>query len=197
MSNMLDATSEELLKKALQLFLLYGYRKTTMADVALAGAVSRQTLYSRYDNKEALFAALIEALCQQAFERGQTELTAARPVWTAVEAALDQWLGKAIDELNISPHGDEIAEAWASRRGDGGEARIFDFRMQTALAEFLQRADGFGDLNLAGAGLAALDLAGVLVQSANGVRAAVTSSAEFAERIKMLVQVYAGATRTR
>ena len=70
MSNMLDRSSEELLRKALQLFLLYGYRKTTMNDIAMAGTVSRQTLYSKYENKEALYAAVIETISRQAFERG-------------------------------------------------------------------------------------------------------------------------------
>lgn len=191
---MLDHGSEDLLKKALQLFLLYGYRKTTMNDVAVAGAVSRQTLYSRYDNKEALHDALIETISRQAFERGLAELSAGRPVWQAVAAALFHWLGKAIDDLNVRPHGSEIAAAWRARPGPKGEVRGYDLQIGAALAEFLHRAEALGEIDLGAPGLTAPDVAETLILGACGIGEASRSSDDFARRVEILVRVYAGAT---
>lgn len=49
------------LKAALPLFLRFGYRKTSMEDVAKAAGFSRQSIYSWYPSKKKLFIAVVEA----------------------------------------------------------------------------------------------------------------------------------------
>ena len=44
---------------ALPLFLRYGYRKTSMEDIATATGFSRQSIYSWYPNKKSLFIAVV------------------------------------------------------------------------------------------------------------------------------------------
>ena len=46
---------------ALPLFLRYGYRKTSMEDIATATGFSRQSIYSWYPNKKSLFIAVVRA----------------------------------------------------------------------------------------------------------------------------------------
>ena len=55
----------EALDIASGLFLRFGYRKTSMDDVARAVGVSRQGLYLWFPNKQALFTATVEALMQR------------------------------------------------------------------------------------------------------------------------------------
>jgi AcrR family transcriptional regulator len=43
----------------------FGYRKTSMEDVAAAAEVSRHTLYLQFRNKERLFRAALEYLTEQ------------------------------------------------------------------------------------------------------------------------------------
>jgi TetR/AcrR family transcriptional regulator len=54
-----------ILAAALKVFLQFGYRKTSMEDVAAAAEVSRQTLYLQFRNKERLFRATVEYLTEQ------------------------------------------------------------------------------------------------------------------------------------
>jgi AcrR family transcriptional regulator len=54
-----------ILAAAVKVFFLFGYRKTSMEDVAAAAEVSRQTLYLQFRNKERLFRAALEYLTEQ------------------------------------------------------------------------------------------------------------------------------------
>ena len=49
---------------ALGLFSRYGYRKTTMAELAEAAGVSRQTLYASFASKEEVMVAAIHHVCE-------------------------------------------------------------------------------------------------------------------------------------
>ena len=49
------SNQEVVLNAALPLFLRYGYRKTSMEDVAQASGFSRQSIYTWYPNKKKLF----------------------------------------------------------------------------------------------------------------------------------------------
>ena len=54
---------------ATDVFLRYGYNRTTMAELAAAAGLSRPTLYETFPSKDDLFAAVIHNLSQQAIER--------------------------------------------------------------------------------------------------------------------------------
>lgn len=50
---------------AAQLFISEGYEKSSMAAIAVAADVSKQTIYSHFGNKEQLFSAAIECKCEE------------------------------------------------------------------------------------------------------------------------------------
>ena len=54
---------------ATDVFLRYGYNRTTMAELAAAAGLSRPTLYETFPSKDDLFAAVIHNLSQQTIER--------------------------------------------------------------------------------------------------------------------------------
>ncbi|HXP41952.1 MAG TPA: helix-turn-helix domain-containing protein [Candidatus Acidoferrales bacterium] len=54
-----------ILAAAVKVFFQFGYRKTSMEDVAAAAEVSRQTLYLQFRHKEGLFRAALEYLTEQ------------------------------------------------------------------------------------------------------------------------------------
>ncbi len=55
-----DAKVSALLEAAREVVMRFGYRKTTLEDIADAAGVSRATLYYYFPNKEEVFRALIE-----------------------------------------------------------------------------------------------------------------------------------------
>ncbi len=54
-----------ILAAAVKVFFQFGYRKTSMEDVAAAAQVSRQTLYLQFHDKERLFRAALEYVTEQ------------------------------------------------------------------------------------------------------------------------------------
>src|SRR5580700_7235029 len=54
---------------ALELFTRYGYRKTSIDDIALAAQVAKRTVYLHFENKAAVFLAILEYLGGQVRQR--------------------------------------------------------------------------------------------------------------------------------
>lgn len=55
---------QQILICASELLLTHGYAKTSMDSVAKESGVSKQTVYSHFNNKDALFNAVIESKCE-------------------------------------------------------------------------------------------------------------------------------------
>lgn len=60
---------EQILQGATQVFLNHGYAGTSMDRVAATAGVSKQTIYSHFQDKEGLFAALIERVTIQRIQQ--------------------------------------------------------------------------------------------------------------------------------
>ncbi|MBE9189457.1 TetR/AcrR family transcriptional regulator [Gloeocapsopsis crepidinum LEGE 06123] len=62
-----NSKREQILQGAMQVFLKQGYAKTSMDRVATTAGVSKQTIYSHFQDKEGLFVALIERVTIRSF----------------------------------------------------------------------------------------------------------------------------------
>jgi AcrR family transcriptional regulator len=88
---------EQILQGAIQVFLQRGYAGTSMDQVATIANVSKQTIYSHFQDKEGLFTALIERVT---IERWQAE------------AGLEVWEGEPETTLR------RLAIAYLKKMGD-------------------------------------------------------------------------------
>ncbi|MBC8120820.1 MAG: TetR/AcrR family transcriptional regulator [Gemmatimonadaceae bacterium] len=59
---------EQILQGAMRVFLQHGYASTSMDRVAAEAGVSKQTIYSHFQDKEGLFIALIERVTTRRFQ---------------------------------------------------------------------------------------------------------------------------------
>lgn len=74
---------EQILQGAMRIFLHHGYARTSMDRVAAEAGVSKQTIYSHFQDKERLFKALIERVTirrLQAEYQSESELFQGEPV---------------------------------------------------------------------------------------------------------------------
>ncbi len=86
---------EMLLDAALGVFMRFGYRKTSMQDIADAAQISRQGLYLHFAAKEQLFRAVVEHAMRRA------QLAAERAMETpdleqGLVSAFDAWMGEFV-----------------------------------------------------------------------------------------------------
>ena len=98
----------EIVRAAVDVFLRYGYARTTMGDIAVAAGVSRPTLYDAFPGKEDVFAAAVEALDAQSY----AEMRAALPRHRTLEAKLryvcKKWGAHGFDIIAVHPDAKDL-----------------------------------------------------------------------------------------
>lgn len=91
--------AEQILKGALPVFLEYGYSGASMDKVAEKAGVSKQTIYSRFGDKEGLFKALIQQVAQEKYQ-----LVWAKPLQGKPEVVLRELAYRILKEVNNAEH---------------------------------------------------------------------------------------------
>jgi AcrR family transcriptional regulator len=88
---------EQVLRVALATFARYGYKKTSMEDVARAAGISRPGLYFLFTSKQSLFqAAVTHALDEDLAAAEKALAGTARPLRDRLIEAFDSWTGRYI-----------------------------------------------------------------------------------------------------
>jgi AcrR family transcriptional regulator len=95
-----NARRDRILAVALEVFGRYGFRKTSMDEIARSADISRQGLYLHFDNKDALFRAAVGMELDTALSevsRGLNEEGVG--LERRVVVALDAWLGRYVGSM--------------------------------------------------------------------------------------------------
>ena len=90
----MNQKEEQILSAATGLFLRYGFRRTTMGEVAKEVKISRQTLYEVYSNKEKLLGGVIELYYEKLFKTLKIEWEQSKDL----SAKLDVFFQNAVIE---------------------------------------------------------------------------------------------------
>jgi len=99
------------LESALQTFSRFGYRKTSMDDVAKAARISRPGLYFLFDSKPALFTEAVRHALDRDLALIADELgDPTRPLPDRLVSAFDRWAGSYIGPLTGEIRGDLDAD---------------------------------------------------------------------------------------
>ncbi|MBC7955137.1 MAG: TetR/AcrR family transcriptional regulator [Cytophagales bacterium] len=136
-----------ILDAALAVLKREGYAKTTMLQIATEASASKATLYSHFENKQALFAALVQHAAGGANER----LKAALEQATDVERTLSEFgfglLMLLTGDTSISLN--RAAATEALRTPELGQTLFVNGRQSTGrlVMRFLQRAHDEGQLH--------------------------------------------------
>jgi len=153
---------------ALGLFTKYGYRKTSIDDIAEAAQVAKRTVYLHFENKAAVFMAILEYLAEQVRQRC---VAAERVGGTAVDrltGLLDAYFGMGFELFSKSEHMPELEEAFSKL----ARSRIRDLstEYEAWLARFLRSLEKVGEIGAPPKGLTVEQIVHILVQSADGFK---------------------------
>jgi len=174
-----------ILNAAGETFIRYGFRKTSMDDVARAAGLSRQSLYAYFPTKEALFRDVVEHLVAATREALRAALAREN---VDLEARLldgfDAMYGSALDDGG-SGHLNELFAAAEQLTGDvvrnlertavADIARVF--REHTVGAQWQKK------------GISAMALADHLYTVSNGLKHRGVPRAEYRERMRTAVRI--------
>ncbi|MFW8594787.1 TetR/AcrR family transcriptional regulator [Cribrihabitans neustonicus] len=110
----IDSKQQAILTSAWAAFSAYGFRKTSMDDIAKGAGVSRPALYLHFKNKEAIFRALVQVYYGAALADVRAALAGEGTLVERLEAAFAAQGGEAMEAMLSSPHGLELFEAGMS-----------------------------------------------------------------------------------
>lgn len=168
---------------ATAVFLRYGYRKTTMGDLAQAAGMSRPALYLLYCNKERIFEAVLQRFANQILETIHRELETVTSPLERLRVAFEHWVVRPFelmagsqDTQDLVQCSFEFAEATVMR---GYEA--FEGLLQNILKELPRERQ---------AGAPTPDeVARVLAVSARGFKSAARNVEELRGMIDSLLRI--------
>jgi AcrR family transcriptional regulator len=182
-------TRQRILDAALVRFSGYGFRRTSMEDIAGEAGVSRATLYLQFANKEAIFRSLSQALHQDALARAAGALEADRPLDERLRAAVEGLSLRFVGIVHGSPHGGELLDE--RNRLCGDLAADMDRRFRDVLTRAFRRAARSGEIDLATLDLGPADMADLFARSVSGLKGPGVTVDGYRKRLAALVRVFA------
>lgn len=157
-----------ILDAAQDLFTRFGFRRTTMDDIARAAGVAKGTLYLYFANKAEVFRAMQRRTQADIDERCDAVEAKGGDVATLLLGLLDASYGEM---QALYGQSDFLVELGATRATVGGDiAQAADERLVARLTGVIERAAARGDINLAASGLTLPDLIATLLQAAAGAK---------------------------
>ncbi len=192
-----DGKRDAILAAALDLFGRYGFRRTSIDDIARQAGVAKGTVYLHVENKEALFRTLARSMLDAVLANARA--AAARrgtPVAERLTAVLDAKFGFFHELLHRSPHAGELLTSSGRLCADifaEGDAAYLAL-LTKAVADAARR----GELAPRRHEMSAEDVARVLLAGAHGIDADPTralSNDEHRARLAALVRVVADGLR--
>lgn len=109
-SSKTDLRREAILTKAVQVFGRFGYRKTSVQDIANASGLSKPGLYLHFSGKDEIFSAALEKYLTEALTEVRERLEREKePLQDRLHAAMEAWFGRHLG--TFTPEAFDVIEA--------------------------------------------------------------------------------------
>jgi AcrR family transcriptional regulator len=162
-------------------FVRYGYRKTSMDDVAKAADVSRQGLYVHFAKKEDLFREMIHQSISHHLHEARAALSdEARPIGQRLIAALGEWFGNS---EKLSEDSDLVQE---SMQIAGAIIRDYQQQLHAEICGAIEKSELMAVYGARG--ISAADIANTLMATSRGLSVTI-SSETFIARVSVAIGI--------
>ncbi len=184
-----------ILDAALRVFGQYGYRRTSMDDIAREAGIGKGTIYLSFASKEEVFQALSQRLSQRMLADAEAARHRLGTTADKLAAMNTAWFGTYADTIRRSPHAAELLDAKHRLSADlvADAASHYKRLVRDVLAE----AAAAGELDLEPPGLTADTAAELLIASARGLQSSATSPAAYRRYLNALVRVMVAGLSSR
>ena len=187
-----DLKRESILSAAQIQFSRYGFRRTSMADIAKETGVSRASLYGHFENKEEIFRCLSAQLHDRSLADAESHLKGEASIGldlaSRISAALLARLAPFLEVVAESAHGSEIYDE--NNRLCGDLVLASSERFLGMLTASLNAAVRAGEIDLKAAGLTAPATAELIQLAATGLKQGARDLATVEKRVQSFVQVF-------
>jgi AcrR family transcriptional regulator len=152
----------------LQLFTQFGYRKTSIDDIAKAAQVAKRTVYLNFENKAAVFLAILEYLSSQVRQRCAAAGAAGGTAVDRLTGLLDAYFGMGFELFSKSAHMPELEETFSKL----ARSNIHDLntKYEKWLARFLRSLEKTREIGGPPQGLTVEKIVHILIRAAEGAK---------------------------
>lgn len=181
-------TRTRILTAATTLFARYGFKRTTMEDIATEAGLSRASLYNQFRNKEDIFREKAKDLQEDGIARARAALAQGQTLAERLRLAVEAKSLRMMELASASPHGAELMDESSRLCGDvavGSERQFL-----AMIAGALEEADAAHEVDLSAAELTAEEAAELFLHSVSGLKRVEVPLDVFRKRLAALVRVF-------
>lgn len=179
-----------ILDAALERFAHYGFRRTSMEDIAQQAGISRAAVYLHFSNKEDVFRALARRMHERALAEASSAALAPGPAAERLTEVLRAKLEAFFEIVSTTAHARELLDENSRLCGD--ISTEFRARHLDLLRSVIESAAKKGELAPQSAGLSPANAAEMLLDCAKGIEmsgGAPMTPLAYRRRLAQLVQV--------
>jgi len=172
----------QIIDAAVDVFLRYGYARTTMVDIARAAGITRPTLYATFPDKERIFTAVVEKMIDDKLTEISDELLRHPDFEGKLYYACDAWVAEGYELIQAHPDAADMFDLGFKSVCAGYE------RFTELLAEILDVP-----LKQSNFELSSMEIARTIVSAMVGFKKIATSAIELRQLIGVQTKLVASA----
>ncbi len=180
-----------ILSAAYDVFINYGFRKTSMDDIARVAGMSRPALYQLFRNKTDIFRALSMRLLDLMVNDARNALRSDKPFGERLFDAIDASILAQHRKICTTPHGVELMGVNDEFAGDL-EVKWCATMTDTIAAE-IEEAHKHGEISLDGLSVDAEAVAAIIMQALEGLKADAIRGNPVEQKVERLITFVANA----
>ena len=169
-------------------FAQYGFRRTTMNDIAKSAGISRPALYLMFENKEDLFQGLAAHRLDQAIDIALSVLQGSGEIADRLLESLLVFEQVFYEPIADSPHGSELMDISLSLASEIMTKKLA--RFHAALTKSLSEAEARGQITFARAPMKQRAFVELLFTALTGVKKRALNRAEFRKLVRQLTEIF-------
>ena len=186
---------EEILAAALQMVTTYGFRRTSMQDIADAVGISRPALYLEFKNKTEIFRAAAEDLFEQKIEVARELLEGELPLREKLLGVLNSSFADFQRDIANSPHGDELLSMKEELAGDIYPAWLDNLKL-VIISGITEHRDR-GEIDTGNTDLSITDIAAIMINAMHGVKSRQATELELRQGAENIVSLVLAAMQSK
>lgn len=135
---MASEKEEQVVRAAFDVFIRYGYKRVTMADLAEAAQMSRPALYLVFPSKEKIFIEVVRQMTAENLEKIRTAIGPLKTVDEKLACALEVWCVGPYELMRASPDAADLYVSVKEFAAEVVKKSALDF--EALLVEILEPA---------------------------------------------------------
>lgn len=163
----------KIMQAAIRVISAYGYKRSTMDDIAREAGISRPAVYQIFKNKDDVFRSCVDYTIQQSFDLAHAEMEKHSDVLARLTAYITTYLVYFHRLLITGPHSAEILEV--KSRLIGTDETDWPQQFAISLNKIMQRKDHAED------GI-------ILAQATIGIKTATQDEAVLINRLEIMIE---------